>query len=358
MYFIGIWVLLYVLSILTLLFGINRLRLLRNRQQNTNIDEVTIVVPFRNESDNLVEFITCLKAQSYQPAQWIFVNDHSSDNFHALFDKLEAFPVRLLHLPDEQRGKKRALRFGMDHVRTDYCITMDADVKFKKNYIKNLLLMPQAELLILPVRMTGKKWWQQFFVVEYLFTTVLNKGIAGWTRPINCSGANLMIELKSFEAIDDIEEHDHILSGDDIYTLRAFRENDKRIEIIENEELIIETETLNRLQDVMEQRARWLSKSANVADNLNNFLGIWAVGLHMYYLLLLLFSFFAAIYWLTLALVLFKGIFDFILVYVDSKQITPQLLLGLILFELAYPFYLFGLLGFLMVNQPEWKGRA
>lgn len=358
MYFIGIWVLLYVLSILTLLFGINRLRLLSNQKSMSNIDEVTIVIPFRNEADNLKSFLSCLKQQSYQPAQWIFVNDHSSDNFLASFNDLESFPIRLLNLPDDQRGKKRALRFGMDHVRTNYCITMDADVRFKKHYVKNLLIMPEADMLILPVRMTAKRWWQQFFVIEYLFTTVLNKGIAGWSRPVNCSGANLMIDLKSFEEIDDIDDHDHILSGDDIYTLRAFRANDKRIEIIENEDLVVETETLDNIQAVMEQRARWLGKSANVADNLNNFLGIWAVGLHMYYLLLLLFSFFADFYWLTILLILFKAILDFGLIYVDSKKISANKLVGLLLFEMLYPFYLFGLLGFLMVNQPEWKGRT
>lgn len=358
MLFIGIWVLLYLLSIFTVLFGINRLRLLRTKQTMSAIDEVSIVIPFRNERENLKNFITCIKEQSYQPAQWIFVNDHSSDNFAEVFENLESFPIRLLQLPEEQRGKKRALRYGMDHVRTDYCITMDADVNFSKHYVKNLLFMPKADLLILPVRMTGKKWWQHFFVVEYLFTTVLNKGIAGWSRPINCSGANLMLDLASFEAIDDIDDHDHILSGDDMYTLRAFRANEKRIEIIENEDLVVETATLDNLQDVMEQRARWMGKTANVADNLNNFLGIWAVGLHMYYLLLLLFSFFADLYWLTVAFIAFKGLCDFVLVYTDDKKIKVKTLFGLLLFELVYPFYLFGLLGFLMVNQPEWKGRS
>lgn len=357
MFLIGIWVLLYVLSILTLVFGINRLRLHRNNQKMESIDEVTIVIPFRNESINLQRFIQCLKMQSYQPAQWIFVNDHSSDHFEQAFQELESFPIRVLHLPEEQQGKKRALRFGMDHVRTDYCITMDADVVFGKQYVKNLLLMPEAELLILPVQMTSEKWWQHFFSLEYLFTMVINKGIAGWARPVNCSGANLMIHLPSFEAIDDIDEHEHILSGDDIYTLRAFRQHHKRIEIIENEALQVKTATPATFQEVMDQRVRWAGKTAHVSDNLNSFLGIWAVGLHLYYLLLLLVSFFAGIYWLTCLFVVFKMGIDLVLLLTDLKKMTGKHWIGLILFELAYPFYLFALLGFLMVAQPEWKGR-
>lgn len=358
MFLIGIWVLLYTLSILTLVFGINQLRLSRNEKKMAQIDEVTIVVPFRNEASNLGEFMRCLKEQSYQPAQWIFVNDHSSDGFERFFEDVEEYPIRLLHLPIEQEGKKHALRFGMDHVRTEYCITMDADVVFQKNYIKNLLLVPEAELIILPVRMTAEKWWQNFFTTEYRFTTMLNKGIAGWFRPVNCSGANLMIHLSSFEVIDDIEDHEHILSGDDIYTLRAFRMDNKRIEILENQALEVETKTPDSFQEAMDQRVRWMSKSAHVADQLNNFLGIWAVGLHMYYLLLLLFSFFTGIYWLTILLIVFKGGLDLLLIVTDTKQNKPKDYLGLLLFEVWYPFYLFALLGFLMLSQPDWKGRS
>lgn len=357
MWLFGSWVLIYMLSILTLLFGVNRLRISRSTKKMMAIDEISVVIPFRNESHNLEAFMECIYAQKYQPAQWIFVNDHSSDSYLDLFQKMDEFPIRLLHLPEEQRGKKRAIRFGMDHVRTEYCLTMDADVAFGRDYMKSMLMLPEAELIILPVEMTGKKWWQSFFTIEYLFTNLLNKGISGWARPVNCSGANLLIHVSSFDQVDDIDDHDHILSGDDIYTLRAFRASGKRIEIVENEALKVETETPETLSEVMEQRVRWLGKTNHVADQLNNFLGIWAVGLHLYYFLLLIITFFAGVYWLTLLLAAFKFGMDFMLVKMDKKQPTRFDLIGLGLFELFYPVYLFALLAYLMVSQPEWKGR-
>lgn len=357
MWLIGPWVLIYMLSILTLLFGVNRLRISRASKKMMSIDEITVVIPFRNEAHNLKAFMECIYAQRYQPAQWIFVNDHSSDAYIDLFNEMDGFPIRLIHLPEEQRGKKRAIRFGMDHVRTEYCLTMDADVEFGKDYMKSMLMLPEAELIILPVEMTGTKWWQSFFTIEYLFTNLLNKGIAGWARPVNCSGANLLIHVSSFDQVDDIEDHDHILSGDDIYTLRAFRASGKRIEIVENDALKVETETPGTLSEVMEQRVRWLGKTSHVADALNNFLGIWAVGLHLYYFLLQVITFFAGIYWLTLLLMAFKFGMDFMLVKMDKKQPERFDLLGLALFELFYPVYLFALLAYLMVSQPEWKGR-
>ncbi|MDR0802521.1 glycosyltransferase [Fluviicola sp.] len=357
MWLIGSWVLMYMLSILTLLFGVNRLRISHGSKKMMAIDEISVVIPFRNEAHNLKAFMECIYTQRYQPAQWIFVSDHSSDAYIGLFKEMDGFPIRLIHLPEEQRGKKRAIRFGMDHVHTEYCLTMDADVKFNKDYMKSLLVLPEAELLILPVEMKGNKWWQSFFTIEYLFTNLLNKGIAGWVRPVNCSGANLLIHVSSFDQADDIEDHDHILSGDDIYTLRAFRVSGKRIEIVESEALKVETETPGTLFEVMEQRARWLGKTGHVADRLNNFLGIWAVGLHLYYFLLQIITFFAGVYWLTILLIVFKYGMDFMLMKMDKKQPKRFDLLGLVLFELCYPVYLFALLAYLMVSQPEWKGR-
>ena len=60
MWLIGTWALLYVLSILTLVFGVNRLRISRNSKRMMAIDEISVVIPFRNEADNLEKFLECI----------------------------------------------------------------------------------------------------------------------------------------------------------------------------------------------------------------------------------------------------------------------------------------------------------
>lgn len=351
------WLLVYALSITALIFGIQRLRLAREQKKQLSIDEISVIIPFRNESERLPEFLKCIHAQRYQPVQWIFVNDHSEDDWRSCFKGYESFPIRVLNLPEDQRGKKRAIRYGIDHATTDYVVTMDADVTFGKEYMKEMLIMPEAQMVILPVEMTAKSWWQQFFALEYLFTSLINKGAAGWFRPVNCSGANLLLEVKSFDEVDDIEEHDQILSGDDMYTLRAFRQAKKRVEIIESEALTVYTATPNTFSEVMEQRTRWVNKTGNVKDNFNSFLGIWAVLLHLFYFFLLIVTFFGNEAWVTLILIVIKGGIDMALLAMRKKKWTPELLLGLVLFECFYPFYLFALLGSVMFSQPEWKGR-
>ncbi len=352
-----IWLVVYAISISALIFGIQRLRLSSSQKKRLSIDEVTVIVPFRNEAEHLPQFLNAIHGQRYQPVQWIFVNDHSTDAWRPCFKGFESFPIRVLNLPEDQRGKKRAIRYGIDHATTAFVVTMDADVTFGKEYMKEMLLMPEADMVILPVEMTATKWWQSFFSLEYLFTSLLNKGIAGWVRPVNCSGANLLLNIKSFDEVDDIEDHDQILSGDDMYTLRAFRQENKRIEIVESPALTVQTPTPDSIAEVMEQRTRWVNKTGNVRDNLNSFLGIWAVLLHLVYFFLLIIAFFEMGLWLTLAIVIMKGAIDFVLIRMDKKQLDSSLLIGLLLFEVCYPMYLFALLGSVMFSQPEWKGR-
>lgn len=359
MWWISGWFILYAISILWLVFGIQRLRTERKVTKAVSIDQITVVVPFRNEAANLVNFLNCIRSQKYQPVQWIFVNDHSTDSYQHLFASLTEFrfPIRLLHLPEDQQGKKHAIRFGMDHATTDYCLTMDADVEFGSDYMKAMLGVPAADLVILPVEMTANRWWHPFFTLEYLFTTLLNKGVAGWSRPVNASGANLLIHIESFEEVDDLEDHEHILSGDDMYTLRAFRDAGKTIEIVETEELKVATATPATIGQTMEQRVRWLSKSGHVGDTLNNVLGIWAVMLHLGYFLLVIMTVFAPALGFFFLLLVLKTLLDFMLIRTVRKQWNAEAITGLILFELFYPIYLFGLLGSSLFSQPEWKGR-
>jgi cellulose synthase/poly-beta-1,6-N-acetylglucosamine synthase-like glycosyltransferase len=77
MWWISSWFILYSISIFALIFGIQRLRVVNKNRKTMSLDEITVVIPFRNEAHNLEAFLNGIKSQRYQPEQWIFVNDHS-----------------------------------------------------------------------------------------------------------------------------------------------------------------------------------------------------------------------------------------------------------------------------------------
>lgn len=351
------WFIAYAFTVLFLIFGIQRLRVGQEARKAISVDELTVIIPFRNEAHNLPQVLDSIRRQSYQPNQWIFVNDHSDDDFRSVFEEVKNFPIRVLNLPEDQSGKKAALRYGMDHSTSNYTVTMDADVRFGKDYVKAMLVLPEMDMLILPVEMTGTKWWQEFFNLEYRLTHILNKGISGWYRPINASGANLLFNQAVFDDVNDISEHEHISSGDDIFALKAFRENNKTIAVIEMDEVLVETACPDSISEVMNQRQRWLGKTGKVSDNLANGVGVWMVLLHLIYFFFITSSFLYSDWWMLLIYFLFKSFFDFALINVDIKRISGKFLVGLLLFELFYPIYAIYLIFSLFFNDPEWKGR-
>jgi cellulose synthase/poly-beta-1,6-N-acetylglucosamine synthase-like glycosyltransferase len=135
-------------------------------------------------------------------------------------------------------------------------------------------------MIVLPVMMRANRFWQLLFSIEYAITQLLNLGVSWWSRPINCSGANLLFRRETFLATDDFSTHHHVLSGDDIYALRAFRINKKSIRVVSEKSLAVTTSVPTTFSSVMDQRARWMNKSGDVADGLSNLLALWALVLH------------------------------------------------------------------------------
>ncbi len=352
------WLLLYSTASLGLIFGIYLLRKKNKQVASSGIESVSIIIPFRNEATNLPAFISCIKSQAIQPKEWIFVNDHSEDSFETNFSDLDNFSVRLLHLPAGKLGKKEALRFGIDNAQSAYCLTMDADVIFQENYIESIVALPKADLFVLPVYMKSKRWWQTFFQVEYTFTNVLNKGVSGWLRPILCSGANLMFNKNSFKEVDDFENHILQSSGDDIYALRAFRNNNKEILLLEDVRVAVCTQSPDSFLETLNQRTRWAGKSKNVADQLANTSAMFIVLTHLFLMVLFAVNCATSKFWSFFAIVLVCKLFlDSLLVYINLKTFSKKEVLGVFLFEVFYPIYLTVLLPKILFSKPSWKGR-
>lgn len=115
--------------------------------------------------------------------------------------------------------------------------------------------------------MNAHRFWQLIFSIEYAITQLLNLGVSGWIRPINCSGANLMFRRNTFLATDDFSTHQHVLSGDDLYTLRAFRKNKKSIHIVSNKSLAVSTSVPKQCQVLwINVHVGWINREMLLMD--------------------------------------------------------------------------------------------
>lgn len=321
------------------------------------IEEISVVVPFRNEAENLPKIIDSLNRLERFPREIIWVNDHSEDDFESCFNNLKIpFKSTLIHLQPEDEGKKTAIRVGISEAQGKYILTWDADIEVPANYFKALEKTPIASLLILPVSMVGKSFSQYFFELDYQYLNALNVSVSGHTQPIVASGANLLFDKAIFEKVDSFEDHADLASGDDVFLLYDFKSNNEKIELALSPDLVVKTETPKSWDSFFQQRLRWIGKSKRVGDKLATVLG----GIGMVYHVGFWLMFFTDATWnQLLGLTILKISLDFLLVF-PYLWIIRRPWVGILLpfFSLIYPIYMLMISVMTLFYEPEWKGRS
>ena len=344
-------VLIYIFYLLILLSG----RFYKPRSSGNELDpsEITVLLPFRDEAENLPNLLAQIKKFKSLPKKFIFINDHSSDDSVELISNTAISNLKLIYNNEGEHGKKAALRKGISGVQTKYFLTWDADILPPENYFQCLKKHREADLIILPVEIKAGGLFASLWETESRLLSQLNLAAAYLKRPILASGANLLVRKSAYQEVNN-SDHAHIASGDDMFLLRDMLRNKKEINIVSDEGLKVITKAPKGIQANLDQRARWISKNGYLKDhfaNLLGFMGIFSI-LASQTLLVLLILFFP---WpVLLSAIVLKYTSELLLFYRDEKKganfLTP--------FSLnIYPYL--GLLIFIYakIRTPLWKGR-
>jgi glycosyltransferase involved in cell wall biosynthesis len=112
----------------------NAITIIRPRGQSSNNLSFSILVPCRNEAENVSELVSTLGALDYPRYEVIFIDDNSTDNTgdllsQAVRERPTMKVVSAPALPDLWMGKPWALSQGLSHATHDYIVTVDADVR-------------------------------------------------------------------------------------------------------------------------------------------------------------------------------------------------------------------------------------
>jgi cellulose synthase/poly-beta-1,6-N-acetylglucosamine synthase-like glycosyltransferase len=112
----------------------NAITIVRPRGQSSHDLSFSILVPCRNEAENVSELVATLGALDHPRYEVIFIDDNSTDNTGDLLSQaVRVRPtmkvVSAPALPDAWMGKPWALSRGLDHAHHEYIVTVDADVR-------------------------------------------------------------------------------------------------------------------------------------------------------------------------------------------------------------------------------------
>ncbi|MDX2361003.1 MAG: glycosyltransferase [Crocinitomicaceae bacterium] len=330
-----------------------------NETENIKSENVTVLIPFRNEYNRLPVILKSIKQLAAYPKEFVFIDDHSDDGGEQLIrEALSGVRFSIITTPEDKAGKKEALRFGMEQVQSEYVITMDADVEIPVEYFKKINELPAADMYVLPVIMEPKRFMQYLYEIDLVLVTAANSGLAGLKRPIMASGANLLYRTETFNSVDDYASHAHAASGDDTYLLRDFRINKTDVRLHTDPDMAIRTETPQSFKEFIDQRLRWVGKTGDIKDHLSTFLAVLQALLTIGFFCFLIY--FIVIQWWVMVLILLvhKSIVDLILFapyFFRLKRYVTWVLIPI--YELLFPLYTLIILALVFTYKPKWKGR-
>lgn len=282
----------------------------RADKKKISLSEVTVIIPFRNEEKRIVNLLKSITKSTEKPKDILFVNDHSEDDGeNTIKQLLKNIPHQIIQLNKGESGKKAAIKKGIENTKSEYILTIDADVSFGEMYFKNIKTICENDLCILPVDIQSNGIYK-IFTLDVLLANSLNISANSFFRPIMASGANLLFKKHSYLKYEDISQHLHIRSGDDIYLLKKFNDQNINVDIYTNSNLKVYTKEGSRISEIINQRSRWLSKMRHVKDYYSNSLAFFQglISIIFFSFLIIGWNYFSIDHYLYI--ILFKGIID------------------------------------------------
>ncbi len=359
---ISVLIIYYVLLTFLILWGWFRLKSDENFLEPTH--SISILVPFRNESDNIQTLLKSLKKLDYPSESYeiILIDDHSEDNTVHLAKTLNLKNFRIVKARGE--GKKKAIQTGVAEAKYDYIAQTDADCVVPETWLKCInkaINQHQALLISAPVLIQEERSvFSRLQSLESYALSISTTGLFGAKHPIMMNGANLAYRkdiLKDAQAL-----RTDIASGDDVFLLHHIKKKygSKAISCLNTPQSTVFTRSEKKFSSFFNQRIRWASKSKHYkdADSFWVGLGIMLTNLSIP-VLLILSCFYPYFFKPTLMLWLSKSIVDLLLlVFIVKKYQKGYLLSYFLPLAVIYPFYV-SFVGIIsqFINF-KWKNRV
>lgn len=330
---------------------------------------VSIIVAARNEADSIHRTIEALLAQDYNKelTEIIFIDDHSTDNTAKIISSYAAQGVKLISLREDKAlnsYKKKAIQIAIGQAKGSLIITTDADCRMGTAWLKTIVAYYEEKkykMISSPVAYDEEKsFFERSQSLEFLYLIGLGASTIGNKQPSTCNGANLAYEKEAFYEVGGFQGIDDLASGDDELLLHKMAARyDNHIGFLKNRDALVYTHAKPNLQEFLQQRKRWASKSTRYKNKAIIVLGVFIWFFNLSILLNLVAGlFFTGYLQIVLIQLVLKILVEFLFlidVTTFAKRRSLLVLLPVLnIFHVLYIIYI-GVAG--NSGKYNWKGR-
>lgn len=355
----------YVFTIATLVFGFTKLKQIDSEILVTKTT-FSIVVPFRNEAENLPQLLHSISKLNYPKELFevILVDDESEDEFRLLDSARSDMNITIIkNIRKSNSPKKDAIETAIEITKNDWIITTDADCLVQNDWllsIDNYIQNTNVKMIAAGVTYLPKKGFLSAFqTLDFMSLQGATIGSFGIGKPFMCNGANFAYSKAFFQELNGFEGNENIASGDDVFLLqKAVLKELKSVGFLYDSKSIVATQTVNTWKKLFMQRVRWAAKSTGYTSVFGKALalivfvtnlfwvlgfGFWVLGtLDQNYFMLFIGS---------------KFLIDLILLQKTSRFFKTKLN-WILASSVLYPFFSSAVALYSIFGKYEWKGRT
>ncbi|MCF8427209.1 MAG: glycosyltransferase [Bacteroidia bacterium] len=286
----------YALLILIYFVGWLLIRERKKLVQTEPKNKFTILIPARNEAEQIGACLNDILKQNYPPNLFeiVVINDHSTDTTEAIIrewmGKENGAGIRLINSSEMQvNGKKESISMAIELANNPYIILTDADCTRGKNWLQSIdsyLQEKSVKMLYAPVCFGANNVFEKIQSLEFAGLVGIGGAAIRLKNPNMCSAANLIFTKEAFLSVNGYQDNAHIASGDDEFLLhKIFKKFPNEVFFLKDKEAIVYTSPNASVEQLSQQRRRWVSKSTKYEER---YITAILVGAYFYNLSMLL----------------------------------------------------------------------
>lgn len=174
---------------------------------------VSVVVPARNEENNIENCVLSLMQSDYPPERFevVIVNDRSTDRTGDILQALhERFPNLVVHNTIDDRtninlqGKPRAVHQGIMRSQGEFILMTDADCTVPPTWVSAIahtFQNPRIGLIASYTLAKGSRLFDLMQMLEWLINNTMASAGVGLVQPLGCFGNNLSVRRSVYDEL-------------------------------------------------------------------------------------------------------------------------------------------------------------